>query len=286
MPGRVEAAGTFQKAYAATRVLPPGEALVYVLFITSVCLIVYKEKVSLMVWRYFLLLSSGIGIALTYNRSYWGTCIFCFAALITFANSKVQKRIRAIFFIGSLPLIMFSLVLLLSDLRITGDGTISAMSERFSSMFTGRKVFKSDSIEWRKLENKYALQKIAKNPFLGIGLGNDYRPPIFGSNDTLTKYIHNGYFWILLNVGLVGLLPLMWFFIRFIIRGFGYWSKIKDTDMNALLAGFTLSGLGILLVNIVSPMFLQWYSIVVISVSFGLGEVIIRLNKGEVEDPG
>jgi len=60
-------------------------------------------------------------------------------------------------------------------------------------MFTGRKVFKSDSLEWRKLENKYALQKIAKNPFLGIGLGNDYRPPIFSSNDTLTKYIHNGY---------------------------------------------------------------------------------------------
>jgi len=71
MPGRVEAAGTFQKSYAATRVLPPGEALVYVLFITSICLIVYKKMVSLMVWRYLLFLTSGIGIALTYNRSYW-----------------------------------------------------------------------------------------------------------------------------------------------------------------------------------------------------------------------
>jgi len=76
----------------------------------------------------------------------------------------------------------------------------------------------------------------------------------------------------------------MWFFIIFIIRGFGNWNKIKESYMSALLIGFTLSGLGILLVTIVSPMFMQWYSIVVISVSFGLGEAIIRINKREVEN--
>jgi len=54
--------------------------------------------------------------------------------------------------------------------------------------------------------------------------------------------------------------------------------------MRALLAGFTLSALGLLLINIFNPMVMQWFSIVVFSIAIGLGEVIIRLNKTEMEN--
>jgi O-antigen ligase len=207
--------------------------------------------------------------------------------LILCAGSKVRKRSATMFLIWSIPIIVLCLGLLLSDFRGAGDGNISAMSERFSSMFKGSKVYKSDSLEGRKLENKYALQKIAKQPLFGIGLGNDYRPPIT-DNDAIftdaTKYIHNGYLWILLNLGLIGLLPFLWFFTGFITRGFKHWERIKDTDMRALLAGFTLSVLGFLPINIVNPMIMQWFSIVVFSVAIGFGEVIIRINKKEMEN--
>jgi O-antigen ligase len=143
-------------------------------------------------------------------------------------------------------------------------------------------LYKSDSLEWRRVENKYALQQIVKHPFLGIGLGKDYRPQIFGSYDTSTGYIHNGYLGILLDVGLIGLLPLLWFFVRFVIRGFRNWDKIKDTYMNLLLTGFTLSVLGVLLINMVSPVFRQWFSIVVFPTIIGLSEVIIRINEMEL----
>jgi hypothetical protein len=53
--------------------------------------------------------------------------------------------------------------------------------------------------------------------------------------------------------------------------------------MRALLAGFTLSVLGFLPINIVNPMVTQWFSIVVFSVAIGLGEAIIRINKKELK---
>jgi O-antigen ligase len=178
---------------------------------------------------------------------------------------------------------LFGVGLSLSNVRGGGGhGTIGGMSDRFISIFTGSKLYKSDSLEWRRVENKYALQQIVKHPFLGIGLGKDYRPQIFGSYDTSTGYIHNGYLGILLDVGLIGLLPLLWFFVRFVIRGFRNWDKIKDTYMNLLLTGFTLSVLGVLLINMVSPVFRQWFSIVVFPTIIGLSEVIIRINEMEL----
>ena len=49
------------------------------------------------------------------------------------------------------------------------------------------------------------------------------------------------------------------------------------------MLGFTLSGLGILLANIVNPMFIQWFSIVVIATMIGLTEAIIRINEKDLK---
>jgi O-antigen ligase len=173
---------------------------------------------------------------------------------------------------------------LLSDFSSKGDGTAAALTERFSSIFAGSKLYKSESLEGRRVESKFAIPKIAQHPLLGIGLGNAYRPQIFpGDNDYLTKYIHNGYLWMLLYIGLVGLLPFLWFCIRFISRGYLHWNKIKDAEMGGMLSGFTLSVLGALIINIVDPLFRSWFSAVVFSIGIGLGEVIIRINQPEVK---
>jgi len=44
MPGRVEQAGTLGQVYEATRILPPGQTLIYVIFITAVCTIAFINK--------------------------------------------------------------------------------------------------------------------------------------------------------------------------------------------------------------------------------------------------
>jgi O-antigen ligase len=152
--------------------------------------------------------------------------------------------------------------------------------DRVTSLFAGAKLFRSGSLEWRKIENKYAMSLIRKYPVFGIGLANAYRPKNAWLGDK-GSYIHNGYLWIILKTGIVGFVPFLLFYIRFLIRGFRNWHSIKDTFLRAAVIGFTLSCTGIMLASIVNPLFTQGFSIIVISTMFGLTEVIIKNKKEE-----
>ena len=277
MPGRVESAGVFGVTYSATRILPPGQTLIYVLFTTGVCLLVFGKNEHLKLRNYFIIMLTGIGVTLTYNRSYWVACILSFILIITFADPVAKKRIIIIFLIW-FSSIMISLFIL-SNFDNRENATIVSLSDRFSSLFMGKKLYESDSLEYRKLENQYAFPQIAKNAVFGIGLSNDYRPKFYEVGDDPTYYIHNGYLWILLKTGLIGLLPLLWFFLVFIIRGYKNWRKIEDNYFRSLLIGFTLSGTGVVLITFVIPMFMQWFSIIVLSTIVGISETIINFNK-------
>lgn len=279
MPGRVERLETFDTVYGSTRVLPPGQTLIYVLFITSFCLISLLERNSLSPWIYIVTFSTGIGVTLTYNRNYWGSCILCFVLFMILGDSKVRRRVIRIFLISFLLIGLSLLPLLLESRHGVVAGNIAAVSERFGSLFTGEKLYESGSVKWRRVENKYALLRIAKDPLIGIGLGNNYRPPVFGWGDTLTSYVHNGYLSIMLNFGVMGALPLLAFYLGFIYRGVRNWKRIENKYLRSVVMGVTLSGIGILVASMVNPMFMQLFSIVVISIMAGLSEVIIRINK-------
>lgn len=281
MPGRVEMATTLGLRYQSLRILPPGQTLIYVMFITIVCHLVIINKPFLKKsWAFILLITIGIAICLTYNRSYWIAIIFSSNILILITTTKVKIRIMAISFIV-LILISVSLPLLLRASPKMQETFIS-FSNRFTSIFKAKQIYYGGSIGWRKMENRIAIEKIKKYPIFGVGLANEYRPATYGDRE-LTRYIHNGYLWIALKMGLLGLFTFLWFYMKFLIRGFVHWKSIKDEFLRSSILGFTLSGLGILLANIVNPMFMQWFSIVVIAVMTGLTEAIIRINEKDLK---
>ncbi|MHC1696763.1 MAG: O-antigen ligase family protein [Geobacteraceae bacterium] len=281
MPGRVEAAMTFGRAYDATRILPPGQTLLFVMFITSFCFLCLRsEKNSLQSGYFYVLTALSVGILLTYNRNYWVAAIFCLAILLMMLPFKGKKKLIAV--VVLLVMISGMGILLFDERDSKFNQTVLSISDRFTSLFTGKELIKSRSLEIRRLENKYALAKIAEHPVLGIGLGNTYRP-IFWKNDTLTYYMENGYYWILTDMGIPGLLFFMMFYLRFLVRAFRNRTAIRDDYLRAALTGFMLSGVGILPMVIVNPIFMQWFSIVVISLCIGLSENIIRLNATEPE---
>jgi len=281
MPGRVETAGVFDMTFEATRVLPPGQTLVYVLFMTSVCLIALVEKVGMKPWHYFLAFSTGSGVILTYNRTYWVACILCFTVFVLLANARARKRFVGASLIALLIITALISTLLLLNPRGPIGNAVTSVSARFTSLFRGKELYESRSLEHRAVENKYAVQQIIKNPILGIGLGNEYRPAVYELKETLTYYIHNGYLWILVKTGLIGFVPLLWFFLGFVIRGLRNCKDIRDHYLRGLLTGFMLSGAGVILINITIPMFMQKFSIVVLSIVAGLTETIIRINEAE-----
>lgn len=282
MPGRVEAAGALGQVYEATRVLPPGQTLIYVVFITAVCTLTFINKPILKSRYFYVLLIVGTGILLTYLRSFWISIAFSLSIFLILISKRGKKRVIAWLVIMGILMSVISFTFL-----SMGDRTkeyLTSISKRFTSLLTGEKILYSGTLEWRRIENEYAIRQIIKHPLFGIGLGNEYRPYILGLDDNLTRYIHNGFLWILVNMGLIGFLPFIWLYIRFLVSGFSSWKKIEDTILKSAATGFTLSGVGILLIAMVSPIFMQWFSIVVIATIMGLTQAIIRINENEVTE--
>lgn len=281
MPGRVETARVLGISYSATRILPPGQTLIFIIFLVSICLIVFSKKPILKSVYFYLVLILGVAILLTYNRSYWVSIFFALSVLMLLTARKNSKRVAAMFLIALIVLGVSGYIFLSA-----GDKTrdfVLSVSDRLASLFAGERLFHSSTLEHRRVENQYAWDQIKAHPILGIGLGNSYRPGGAWADDQ-GVYIHNGYLWILLKMGLIGFIPFVWFYGGFLIRGYRNWNKIENHFFKAAVCGFTLSGTGILLASIINPMFMQWYSIVVIAVMIGLTEVILRLNEQELQD--
>lgn len=130
-----------------------------------------------------------------------------------------------------------------------------------------------------KKENADAFESINKNPILGIGLGNRYREIQDSSSVLLETYVHNGYLWILIKMGILGFLPFITFFLTFFYKSIKSIFDPKQSYLRSLYVGIILFIFGVMVINIVNPMFMQLISIVVIAISMGIGDVINRLEN-------
>jgi O-antigen ligase len=281
-PGRIENAATFGFEYEARRILPPGQTLVYVLLLTSISYAVTTQRESIVSSGYVYILIGllAIGIMLTYNRNYWISAIGSMSILFVIEKGKGKRRFLLMCI--TLFMIVVTSSYLLSMFKGQSD-IMSAIVSRFSSLFTVDKLYRSDSLEDRYLENHYAMIKIYQYPFFGSGIGTDYIPSKYLSDDPrrLSGYIHNVYLWLLLNYGGIGFIAFIIFYLRFIVRGFVKMKGIKDEFLRSSIIGFTLSGLSMLAIGFVNPVFMQWFSIVVIFIIIGLVEAIIQINDKE-----
>jgi len=144
-----------------------------------------------------------------------------------------------------------------------------------------QRTLSEDSLQWRYVENEYALRQIASHPLLGLGLGARYRPfdpriDYRGMNWDARGFIHNGHLAILLASGLPGYLCLMWLSLAFLIRGFRYWRCISNSQMRGIVLGFTLAYLGVLISAVVGSPFTSWSWTPLIGIMMGVNEVALR----------
>ncbi len=278
MPGRVESAASIGREFGTLRILPPGQTLVFVMFITSTCSLVFlREKPIPISPHFWLILILGAGIVLTYNRSYWIAVILGAAILMMISARENRTRLWGV---------LVMVLVLGGSLFFTFSGsggklgaTADAVSERFTSLFAGSELTRSGPVDHRRIENSYAIEQIKNHPLLGIGLHNDYRPKIYGRDDNLSHYVHNAYLWLLADMGIIGFLSFFWFYTLFLVRAFRNWKRIPDNLLKAAVAGFMISGVVMLSMALVIPIFLEWFSITVLAVMIGLTEAITRFTE-------
>jgi len=294
LPGRVETLSTQGTRYGGIiRILPPGISLIQVGFIaTTAGLVLDKLKpVSLLRFLQWGLL--GLALLLTFTRSYWVGAILALSLIAYLAGGRDRRRVAG----WSLAIAFLVTTILLATAGQPESPIprlVRAASERLATLASAETLQGQQStFRWRGLEYGYALPQIASHPLLGMGLGTRYRPwdPRLdwqGPEDSGfdgRAYIHNGHVWILVKSGLLGYLCLVWLSLTFLFRGFKYWRRMPSSQTRAVVLGFTVTYLGVLVVSVTSPNLMEWFWTPVIGLMMGLNEAVLRLAWISPEQP-
>ena len=283
--GRVEEVETMSTNFAGTRIRPPGESLILGVLLIGLSWYALIKRASPSVWNLVLVALTAIGVLLTYNRSYWVTVLMSLGLLFTFGGRLARRRIVRLSGIGLLCLVLVVSSAVMATSGKTFDRLVDSFAARFGSLFLGEQLIESNSLSYRATENTFAIPAILAHPLTGIGLGADYRPNVPHLHDTLRNFCHNGYFYLLMSVGLIGFVPFFAFFLTGVWRAARSIRRLQDSWDKGFIAGFALFGLNMLLITVIDPMYFQIYTITVFSSLLGASELIIGGHLPAEETP-
>lgn len=286
LSGRVETLDTVGRDYfGVTRVLPPGQTLVFVMFVTTVCVLVLGRANAGTSWTYAWMGLLGAALVLTFNRNYWAAV--CLSLVVFALHISKRHRVR----LAAAGLAVAIVAGAVFPVMAVSGGRLGkfahAASDRLSFLYEGKRVMRSTSLEWRLMENRYAVRSIIKAPVFGIGLGNRYRPTMPGEIDnndlspSMPRYAHNAYLWLGVMAGMAGLVPLLWLSVVFVRRCLSHRTAVDDGHGGGILAGFAASYVGLMAAAVVNPIFMQWFSIIVVALMMGVAEALINTQEKE-----
>jgi len=290
LSGRVESLATQGTIYKdVTRIAPPGFSIILVSFVAILCILVLEKSRRVGKLKFFQFGLLGIALLFTFLRSYWAALIVVPLFLGYILKGYARQRFIRWGFVAMFSAVMILLVIN-SDPGSRAARLTSASLERLRTLGSGGTFQGGDSsLNWRKIENRYAFSTIASHPLIGLGMGARYRPRDLridqrdadASAYDFRRHIHNGHLWILLQSGLLGYLSLMWLSSVFLMRGLKYWRRISNDRMMGVALGFTLVYLVVIIAAAANSTFMQWRWTPVIGIIMGINEVILMKFRQE-----
>jgi hypothetical protein len=279
--GPVENLITGEVLYAdVTRIRPPGRSTVLIVAMLASTAIIFEGITLKKTWRIGAAGLAGIGVLLTFWRSYWGALMISFSLLFFF----LRPRKRLLFVL----LGILVGVLLIAGVTFSGDTRIhdfvDASLYRFQTLLRVGEYNDISTLQWREVETAHAIASIKEHPFIGVGLGARYRrldSRLDGEYYDGRRYIHNGHLWLITKTGVLSYLPFIGLSILFVIRGIRHWRQVDNPLESAALLSFSLSYVGVLAAAMAEAIFRQEFWIVIIGLMMGINEVIIRLNQND-----
>jgi len=289
LPGRVETLDVEGAAFmGVTRINPPGEPLVFITFLAMTATLVIDKLQLKRMWIIPLWGLTGLGVVLTFRRNLWIAVFIAFFLLAVLCWRRVWLRMLG----GTLVAVSIAAIVLLQVQTQPKSGINKLVIGAFDRLdsLTKPQTFKNrdSSLRWRDFEYKYAMPQIASNSLIGLGLGATYRPWVNGKDwvgkdeegvdkeADNRRFIHNGHLAIIVKSGMLGYLSFLVFSIIALVRGFKFWQRVPTPEFQAILLGFTLAYLGILIGSIVNPMIMKSNWTPVIGFMLGINEVMLR----------
>jgi len=193
-----------------------------------------------------------MALIVTFGRAIWAATFV--AALVGAFLCGRGPFLRFIFIGGP---ILVSLIVLL---YIFEPDFVAGIFNRLLSVRT-EFTAKGSSLKWRLIENQFAYVAMANNPIMGIGLGGEYKPRLIDMRQfrAQTHYIHNGYYFIFMKMGLIGMTLYMLNCFNILRLSWRNRSEagVDATLQNALIALYVVA----FIVNVTQPEFMQGPSV-------------------------
>lgn len=197
-------------------------------------------------WAWGLIwLVTSLALFVSFGRGLWAV-----TALLSVVAAAMLGR-RALFRFVSMGALIGGILVAL--LAVFQPDVLTGIFNRMTSL--RHEGGASTSLGWRLTENHFAIPQILNNVWIGLGLGAEYKPRFVELRyfTEQTRYIHNGYLYVLLKMGGIGLVLYLAF----------YWTLLKTCladrlflkEEHAPKAATLLVLVAILLLNFTQPEF-------------------------------
>lgn len=212
---------------------------------------------------------------LSFARSLWVAAVFGLAFLFFVSLAKQKTNFVKLISISIIALSIYISIAMSVPVDNPLHKSIYALEKRYESAFTAKE---EPSIMTRGSEWAEAKRRALQYPFLGNGLGTEFtyfRYDVWLGTprwDT-TRYIHNAYLFIFLNMGLMGLLSFLWFCFSFIRYGLKIYGSLEQGMDKALALGITSSFASLMVVSLAGPFLIS--PIATMWLGFFVGALII-----------
>ncbi len=283
----------------SVRIIPPGHELMYFALVALFCLTILggnKRWLQHLFTVQFVLLS--MGMLLTFTRSGWVATGIAFIIATAVVLPRYKKRAVQFTAVG-LPLLLLTLTIFLTIPleQIEETPFVGTIISRGLSVFE-EDTTETDSLQWRAFEYDKAVESIARNPWLGVGLGNSYRDiTVFqgeaqglwtdrsieaGLVSRYTRYLHSSYLSIMVKMGIPAFVIYLTFIISFILNGFWFYFRAKDPLNKALVLAVTVGFIGVLQWSIFHSRLIESSSVATISIFIGMVAGLYELQRSQL----
>jgi O-antigen ligase len=245
--------------FGSVRVVPPGHVLMYLMANVAFCLMLRPPKIR---WSRTVLALHvaflGLALVLTYTRAQWTASGIALLLICAFLPRTTRRSLGRLLLVLA-PVLALSVWLVGSELvPLGGTGMAQALTSRVTSVFTVGDTLASASLEWRIFELDAATRSLFQHPFLGVGLGNDYRDITLlqgeasgwlwqlGGNSRLTRFIHDSYLYVAVKMGILALGAFIWFCVAFLVGGTRSYLRMPDSSEKLIVLAIVSSFAGLL----------------------------------------